>query len=543
MMVTTMEGDGGMKKLPIGVQTFRRIVEDGHVYVDKTKYVHDIINDNNCYFFSRPRRFGKSLLLDTIAEVFNGEKTLFDGLYISQTSYGFPKHPILRFDMSNISNESPEILRKGLSDDLLRYVERERLDIQFNTPAHMFKNLIEDICNKYGKKVVVLIDEYDKPILDRINSEKISEGNRDVLREFYGVLKSMEPYLRFTFVTGITKFTKTSIFSGLNNLNDITLDECYANICGILPKELDIYFDEHMNKLAELGKFGDRAAVMGKILRWYDGYSWNGRDRLINPFSLLNFLSKKRFSGYWYAGGTPTFLIDVIKNQPFGYLDLTDSEIDESSLDTTDIRSIDPVSLMFQAGYLTIEEIIETQPAVYKLRIPNLEVENALNFNIFSEFTQTGVGVAGIAYVKIKKALKTADLQTVTSILRSLFASIPYQLHMSYEAYYHSIFYALLSILGFDVNAETSVAGGRIDAVLELSDKVYVIEMKYANCQKDADETTKKAIFEKALIEGMNQINERGYTDKYIGGGKVIYKTVFAFLGRSDIEMMVEKIE
>ena len=531
-----------MKKLPLGIQTFRDIIEGGYVYADKTQYVFKLINDAKYYFLSRPRRFGKSLLLDTIAEAFSGDKELFKGLYIYDSDYNFEKHPVLRLDMSNIINETSEELKKSLLYMLRKRLKTEGFDIDNNMPADIFKTLIEELYNKYNKKVVVLVDEYDKPILDHLNNLKIAEANRDFLRGFYGVLKSMDPFIQLTFITGVTKFTKTSIFSGLNNLRDITLTEKYADICGIAIDDLDEYFNGHIEKLAACGKFGDYGSIHDKILVWYDGYSWNGETRVINPYSLLSFFCEEKFSGFWYASGTPKFLTDLIKKRQEGYTNLKNIEMGEWSLDTFEIDKIEIEALLFQTGYLTVKEILpEQELPVYVLDIPNHEVRLAFNLHILAEFTEKGALNTETAYRRIKESLKTGNLQNMLEILRGLFASIPYQLHMRYEAYYHSIFYAIMNLLGFDIDAEVSVSSGSIDGVLELDDKVYIIEFKYEGCPSDAEPEIKKRLFEEALEKGMKQIEDRGYYKKYTVSGKKIYQAAFAFLGRDEIEMVTKK--
>ena len=532
-----------MKKIPLGIQTFRKIIEGDYIYADKTHYVYDLINDASYYFLSRPRRFGKSLMLDTIAEAFSGDKELFKGLFIYDSDYNFEKHPVLRLDMSNIANKTPETLEDGLSIPLRERAKKEGFDIDYNNPSVILKTLIEALYVKYNKSVVLLIDEYDKPILDKINDIALAEANREVLRGFYGVLKSMDPFLRLTFITGVTKFTKTSIFSGLNNLRDITLSEKYADICGIAIEDLDKYFDGHIVKLAERGKFGDYGNIQEKILAWYDGYSWNGETRVINPFSLLSFFCEEKFSGFWYASGTPKFLTDLIKKRQEGYTSLKNLEMGEWSLDTFEIDSIEVEALLFQTGYLTVNDIrTDQEPPIYVLDIPNHEVRLAFNLHILAEFTEKGKLYTETAYRRIKESLETGNLQNMLEILRGLFASIPYQLHMRYEAYYHSIFYAVMNLLGFDIDAEVSVSGGSIDGVLELDDKVYIIEFKYVNCPSDAGPDIKKGLFEETLEKGMKQIEGRGYYKKYTGSGKTIYQTAFAFLGRDDIDMMVEAL-
>ena len=396
-----------MKKLPLGIQSFRKIVEGNYVYVDKTQYIYDLINDSSYYFLSRPRRFGKSLLLDTIAEAMSGNKELFKGLSIYDSDYDFEKHPVLRLDMSNIANKTPEILEKELSDELKKRVKSEGFDFDYGTPSAVFKNLVEALYKKYDKRVVVLIDEYDKPILDHLTNVETAEANRLVLRGFYGVLKSLDPFLRLTFITGVTKFTKTSIFSELNNLLDITMTEEYSNICGVAVEDLGKYFGAHIENLATLDRFERIDSIHGEILAWYDGYSWDGETRVINPFSLLSFFKQKRFSSFWFSSGTPKFLISLIKTKPASFLALGNLKLSERSLDSFDIRKMSLAPLLFQTGYLTVGEkryqgVIES----YLLKMPNHEVREAFNLSITADFTENDEDFTENASVASGKVLK-----------------------------------------------------------------------------------------------------------------------------------------
>ena len=529
-----------MKKLPLGIQNFRKIIEGGYVYADKTQYVYSIVNNASYYFLSRPRRFGKSLLLDTICEAFSGDRELFKGLWIYGSDYRFVKHPVIRLDMSNIANDTPEILKDGLRIELAKRVKKEELDFDYNMPSNMFKTLIEELADKYNQRVVVLIDEYDKPILDHLDDIETAEANRKVLRGFYGILKSMDPHLELTFITGVTKFTKTSIFSELNNLLDITMTKEYANICGIAAEDLDKYFSEHMDDLASFDHFKECSDLRHEILAWYDGYSWDGANRVINPFSLLTFFMRKKFESFWYASGTPAFLLKLIKTKPESFLALKNLEISERVLDTFDIHKMGVGPLLFQTGYLTVKEVRRHGVTEsYLLKMPNYEVESAFHMNIIAEFTEKDEDVTETAYRRIKKSLKSGDLQNMCDVLKSLFAAIPYQLHIDREAYYHSIFYAVMSVLGFDVDAEVSTAKGRIDAILELEDKIYVMEFKYRDAEPGILPEAKQKLFEKALAEGVKQMTDRGYAKKYESGGKKVCQAVFVFLGRDDIEMRV----
>ena len=528
-----------MKKLPLGIQNFREIVEENHVYVDKTYFIHHLISNGKCYFLSRPRRFGKSLLLDTIAEVFMGNRELFKGLWIYETEYDFTSHPVVKLDMSNISTTTPEVFGKSLSARLLDLMEEEDIRISDETPSGLLNNLVRGLHKKYGKKVVVLIDEYDKPILDHLTKPETAEANREIIRDFYGILKSLDSSLKFTFFTGVSKFTKTSVFSSLNNLTDITMIEKYVNICGIPVAELERHFGERMKILAEHKNFKNRHDIRELILEWYDGYSWDGESKVLNPFGLLSFFQSEQLKSFWYVSGSPKFLIDLIKSRPESVPKLQNLTISEREMDAIDIRSMEVKSLLFQTGYLTVAKTVypDVWPE-YRLEIPNLEVRDAFFRSLTAEFTESGHIDTGEAYRQIKKALGTGDLQSILNVLKSLFSSIPYQLHVDAEAYYHSIFFAVMSVLGFAIDAEVSVSKGRIDAVLELSDKVYVFEFKYEKCPPDADHELKRRVFDNALERGMRQINSRGYANRYSGCSKTVYLAVFAFLGRDDVEML-----
>jgi len=530
-----------MKRLPLGLQNFREIIKDDYLYVDKTQYVYNLLHGAKYYFLSRPRRFGKSLLLDTIAEAFGGDRELFSGLWIYDSDHDFAKHPVIRFDMSNIPDETPEILKYGICEELISQAGKEGLEIAGDEPAVLFKRLIEGLHAKYNQRVVVLIDEYDKPILDHINALETAEGNRQVLRGFYGILKSMDKYLRFVFITGVTKFTKTSIFSGLNNLRDITMLKKYAGICGIPTGELEKHFGEHIAHLGQDEYYDQYESIADEILAWYDGYSWDGETRLLNPYSLLNFFDEGVFKGHWYETGTPWFLIEMIKAKPESYLGLKNLTISEKMLDTFDVERLEIEPLLFQTGYLTVKEVLQTRGApLYVLDIPNHEVREAFSCQMVAALTGKSETEADNTKMEIAGALKGGDLQLVFELLRGLFASIPYQLHIPKEAYYHSIFYAVMMMLTFDMGVEVSASRGRVDALLELSDRVYIMEFKYTECPKGAKKERKQNLFEAALKEGMEQIEEKGYADRYRGSGKTVQKVAFAFLGRDEIQMSVK---
>ena len=383
----------------------------------------------------------------------------------------------------------------------------------------------------------MLIDEYDKPILDHIIRIETAEANRMVIRDFYGILKSMDACIKFIFFTGVSKFTKTSVFSTLNNLSDITMSKKYANICGIPVGELEVYFGDRIEDMESNGVFQN---LRESILFWHDGYSWDGSTKLLNPYGLISFFQHEEFKSFWYASGSPTYLIDLIKQKPESIPELKDLVILESALDAIDIKNLEIGSLLFQTGYLTVAERMQpdqNRAPEYLLEIPNFEVRDAFFRQLTAGLVEKEHIVTDGYYLQIKKALEAGDMQGILNVLKSLFSGIPYQLHVDAKAYYHSIFVAVMNVLGFKTGAEVSVSRGRIDADLELGDKIYVFEFKYEKCPPGADEETKRKISEKALENGMKQIREEGYANKYTGSGKTLYLAAFAFLGRDSIEM------
>ena len=543
-----MKGCGALKRLPVGIQNFREIVEDNHVYVDKTMFIHHLIENGKCYFLSRPRRFGKSLLLDTIGEVFKGSKELFKGLWIYDSGYDFKSYPVIKLDMSSVTAETPEIFKKSLTKELMDCLQQEDFPTSDDSPPDLLKELIKRLHSKYKQKVVVLIDEYDKPILDHITDFMKADANRSILRDFFGILKSLDSLIKFIFFTGVSKFTKTSVFSSLNNLTDITMIDKYANICGIPVDDLETFFGDRLKDLSEHSSFSQYPCLRGLILKWYDGYSWDGKTKLLNPFGLLSFFQVEQLKSFWYVSGSPKFLIDLIKNKPECVPNLNNLSITEPDLDAIDIGNLEVASLLFQSGYLTVEKIIPVEPELdtpqsYILKIPNTEVRQAFFNQLTAGLTENEHIFTTSTFRQIQIALKDGDLQSILNSLKSLFSSIPYQLHVNAEAYYHSIFYAIMTVLGFKIDAEVSVSKGRIDAVLEYKEKIYVFEFKFCKCPSDSNDVEKKKVADKALELGMKQLSERGYADKYKGSGKTVYLAAFAFLGRDSVEMLYETIQ
>jgi hypothetical protein len=520
------------KKLPIGIQTFRKIIEEDCVYADKTEYLYRLLAQGGAYFLSRPRRFGKSLLLDTLAELLQGQRQLFQGFWIDASDYDFKRYPVVRLDMSLVDSNA-DILERSIMNRLAEIAQAESLDISGDSPMDVLIRLLNALNAKYGEKVVVLVDEYDKPILDHIGDAVAAEANRAVLSSFYGVMKGMDRVLRFVFITGVTKFTKTSIFSGLNNLRDITLHPDYANICGLTDKDVDALFRDRME---DAGNFPE-------ILRkWYDGYSWDGKTHVYNPFSLLNFFDSKQLADYWYESGSPKFLIELLRKKPQNFFEVENVVVDQNILNRFDISDIPLIPLLFQTGYLTIRSVETKDYArLYTLGFPNLEVRQAFSRQTAEALTYASETSAYSAWLKMRTALENGSPEELGDVLAGLFASIPYQLHIPEEAYYHSLFLAVMIQLGFSFQGETSVAGGRADGILEMSNgRVYVMEMKYKKCRPDAGEKEKQSLLDGAIQDAMAQILDRGYADPFKGSGKTIFRVAVAVAGRSDVRVRAE---
>ncbi len=487
-----------MKKLPIGISTFEKIIKDNYVYVDKTKEAFELIENGQYYFLSRPRRFGKSLFLDTLRNIFEGKKELFEGLYIYDKWDWNKKYPVIRIsfndgNFSNIENLNQafyEILKRN--QDLLEVKCDESLSLE-----GCFRDLIFLAYRKYNQRVVILIDEYDKPILDNIANTELAEKMRDRLKDFYTVIKGSDEYIKFAFMTGVSKFSKMSLFSGLNNLDDITIDKKYATICGYTHRDLETVFAEHL-----------KGQDYEKIRRWYNGYKWLG-EPVYNPFDILLFISKGYvYENYWFSTGTPTFLLKLIEKNNYFLPDFENIVKNKDMLDSFELDYIDLETLMWQTGYLTIDSTIDLYDEIrYKLAIPNQEVRISL-FNIISEYL---TAVKTTTYKdNIKISLFNKDLEMLKKSIISLYASIPYN-HFTNnpmyekEGYYVSIFYAYMKGMGVDVIGEDVTNKGRIDLTLIFPEAIYIMEFKV-----DGNDALK-------------QLKEKRYFEKYLSYNKPIY--------------------
>ncbi len=494
-----------MKKLPIGIQTFSEIITEGYVYVDKTEIAYNLIDRGKYYFLSRPRRFGKSLFLDTLKDIFEGKKELFKGLYIYDKWDWEVKYPVLRVSLGSGVHQSVQ----DLSENLLWILKKTERDLGVNCnknlkPKQCFEHLLISAYEKYNQKVVVLIDEYDKPILDNITDEvtpvstginkEVAREMRDAMKDFYGVIKDNDAYIQFVFITGVSKFSKMNLFSGLNNLEDITLHPDYGNICGYTHNDLLTVFEEHL-----------RGVDMQLVKQWYNGYNYFG-DKVYNPFDILLFISNKfKFSNYWWETGNPSFLIDMLKTRNYYIPELENFVASKEILNTFDIDNIELVALLWQTGYLTITEETSTPFGIkYRLNTPNREIQTSLN-SLFINYLTKQVTEKLKFQEKLYGMLDKPDLDGFKDALFSLFASIPYSNFTNsklpeYEGYYASVVYAYLASIGLDIIPEDITNLGRMDLSAKLEGKVFIFEFKLS---------------EKATGNALKQIKERRYWEKF----------------------------
>ena len=530
--------------LPIGLQTFRKIIEDGYVYADKTGYIADLARRGSYFFLSRPRRFGKSLFLDTIKEAFSGDRDLFAGLALADSGWDFPTHPVIRVDMSRFPNKSIEGLSNGVITSLRQTAHTYGLTSDHDNPVVAFDDLIARLHETTGHRVVVLIDEYDKPIIDHLDDLPTAESNREFLRSFYGVMKGNDAHLRFVFLTGVSKFTRTSIFSQLNNLVDITMRPEYAGICGITEAEFDRLFPAHIEayktamaaqRRPEGGLSLDELRT--EILDWYDGYTWDGVTRVLNPFSLLNFFDAKSFYPFWFVSGTPRFLVDTLAANPPRYAEIQAATITELDLDSTAIEHAPLPSLLFQTGFLTVASVdYVARPPRYRLALPNTEVSTSLSRLFLDAVSQQTTSSPDTFYAAAEDALDTGHPERLGPVLEGLYASIPYNLHQGSEAFYHAIFLSVMQFLGFEVLGEVAVAGGEIDGVVNRPNgRTYVVEMKYVRTENDAASVQIDEALAEAAGRALRQIAGKGYADRYRGTRRIVEEIGVAVAGRGRV--------
>ncbi len=496
------------RRLPIGIQTFRKIREENCYYVDKTAYIQRLIDEGTHYFLSRPRRFGKSLFLDTLKELFEGNESLFEGLHIHDHWDWSVRYPVIRLSFGSGNFKESGDLQANLLDQLAAIERRTGVVVEAETVPGRFAYLIEALHDRAGQPVAVLVDEYDKPILDALEIPEVARANRDFLRGLYATIKDSDAYIKFTFLTGVSKFSKVSLFSGLNNLKDITLDARYSAICGYTDADLDTVF------APELPGFN-----RDEIRRWYNGYSWLGEE-VYNPFDILLLFDSRRFGAWWFETGTPTFLIETLISRRVETLTLDNLLGNDELLSTFDVDHIATEALLFQTGYLTIRH---TEPRgsriYYRLGYPNQEVRQSLNESLLNHLTGNPTQQAE-HIARLYDLLLVNDFAGLENLFKAFFASIPYQWHTkndiaNYEGYYASVFYSYFASVGLDIVVEDSSSHGRLDMAVRFNDNVYLFEFKVVEL---APEGT-----------AMAQLKQKRYADKYRDRGEPIHLIAVEF--------------
>ncbi|MBQ9475537.1 MAG: AAA family ATPase [Bacteroidales bacterium] len=492
---------------PIGIQDFEKIRKGGFVYVDKTGHIYKMAEMGGYYFLSRPRRFGKSLLVSTMEAYFSGRKELFDGLAISDLEKDWTKYPVLRFDLSGKQYKCDSDLTETLFQHLVKLEGIYGINPKFESPEARFKDVIDAAYTKTGAGVVILIDEYDKPIVDSLGDEKLNESFRSLLQAFYGVMKAKDACIKFGFLTGVTKIGKLSVFSGLNNLKDISMDARYTDICGISETDLKKYFAESVKELAEANDLSEQECYE-ELARMYDGYHFcEDSNGMYNPFSLLNTFDSLRFKEYWFETGTPTFLVKLMQETDYDVTRLSDEEIDAPSLMDVDTVYRNPIPLLYQSGYLTIKGY-EPEYGMYHLGFPNREVRHGfLNF-LVRYYTPSRTDSGMMLVSRMLKDLRSGNAEGFMQRLEALFAKTSYQIQGDSEKDFQYAMYVILELMGEYAEVERATSNGRIDILIQTKEYIYIIEIKINDSAEAA----------------LQQIEDKGYERRFAGDSRQIFK-------------------
>ncbi|WP_294787987.1 ATP-binding protein [Prevotella sp.] len=493
-------------KYPIGIQDFVKLRQGGFAYVDKTKFVYKLADEGSYYFLSRPRRFGKSLFLSTLEAYFLGRKELFEGLAIYDMEKEWKSHPIFYIDLNTANFRDENSLYEVLNSHVSVWEEMYGAREYETTLALRFKGIIARAAEKEGCGVVILIDEYDKPILQTLRNQELQEKHRSLLKSFYSVLKTQDRYIRFAFITGVTKFGKVSVFSDLNNLMDISMDQRYISICGMTQNELLYNFREGIEQLGEA--YGDtEEETLNKLKIRYDGYHFEEDTvGIYNPFSVLNTLAKLRYKDYWFETGTPTFLVDLLKMHNYRLLDITREKVSGDVINSVDSMSTNPIPMIYQSGYLTIKSYDERFKK-YRLGFPNKEVEEGfLNF-LLPLYTSAGNN-SPFMVDEFVQDVESGNPERFMQRMKAFFADTSYQVVGNAELYFQNAMYLVFKIMGFYTQVERPTSDGRIDAVIQTPDYIYIIECK----------------LDRTAEEALCQINDSDYAAPFAMDKRRLYK-------------------
>lgn len=497
-----------MSKLyPIGIQNFESLRKDGYLYVDKTKLIYQLAKTGRYYFLSRPRRFGKSLLISTLEAYFSGKKELFKNLAIEELEKEWIKHPILHIDLNTEKYDTPESLENILNFTLVKWERLYGTSSSETTFSLRFRGIIERAYEQTGQRVVILIDEYDKPMLQAIGNEELQQKFRNTMKAFYSVLKTMDGFIKLAFLTGVTKFGKVSVFSDLNNLIDISMDEQYVELCGITEKEIHDNMEEDLHILADRQKM-TYEKVCSELKECYDGYHFvENSIGIYNPFSLLNTFYKMKFGSYWFETGTPTYLVELLKKSNYDLQRITHEETDADVLNSIDSTSRNPIPVIYQSGYLTIKGF-DNRFGIYKLGFPNREVEEGFVKYLLPFYTNIDLIESPFQIRQFVDEVEQGDYNAFFRRLQSFFADTPYELIRNLELHYQNVLFIVFKLIGFYVKAEYHTSRGRIDLVLQTERFIYVMEFKLDGTAEEA----------------LQQINDKHYAQAFATDKRQIFK-------------------
>ena len=474
-----------LQNLPIGIQNFEKIRNDGYLYVDKTEFVYRLATTGSYYFLSRPRRFGKSLLISTLHAYFEGKRELFDGLAISRLETKWERYPILHLDLNTRNYKDAEALTGILNEYLEKWEVIYGDAKKDRVLEERFTYVIEQAYAKTGHRVVILVDEYDKPMLQAIGNEALQDEYRNTLQSFYGALKTCDGYIRFAMLTGVTKFGKLSVFSSLNSLKDISMRKDFHAVCGITEQEFRDNFAPYVRRMSDELDLTP-GEVLSEMARMYDGYHFVPNcPGLYNPFSVLNALDAQTFGSYWFATGTPTYLVKLLRLHDYNLQSLSDEYVTEDILNSIDVASTNPVPVIYQSGYLTIKDY-DPEFRTYRLGFPNEEVEDGFFRFLLPFYTSVDRVEAPFHIQKFVEEIRAGQPEAFLHRLKSFFADTPYELVKKLENHYQNVLYILCKLLGVYVRAEYHTSAGRIDLVLQTRDYTYVLEFKLDGTAEEA---------------------------------------------------------
>ena len=494
------------KLYPVGIQNFEKLRKDGYCYIDKTEKIYKLVKTGSYYFLSRPRRFGKSLLISTMEAYFQGKKNLFGGLAIEALEKDWKQYPVLHLDLNARKYDSEESLDRELDKHLEQWEKLYGSDYSDRAPEERFYHIIRMAYEQTGERVVILVDEYDKPMLQTINNPELQDKYRNTLKPFYGVMKSMDGYIKFALLTGVTKFGKVSVFSDLNNLEDISRNPYYADICGISEEELLKNFSEDIQELASAnGQTFDQACE--RLRTDYDGYHFcHGGIGIYNPFSLLNTFKSRQYGSYWFETGTPTYLVELLKKHKYDLYRMAHEKTTSDVLDSIDASSTNPIPVIYQSGYLTIKGYIP-EPRIYELGFPNREVEEGFLKFLLPYYTPLQETESGFAIWDFISDVKSGDIDGFMERLQSFLADCPYEMAKDVELHYQNVLFIVFRLAGLYTKVEYHTSRGRIDLVLQTDSYVYVMEFKL-------DGSAEQAIA---------QIEEKQYTLPFAKDSRKVY--------------------